>query len=222
MSVLDVCTGSGYLALAAAAAGASAATAVDVSRRAVLAVRLNASLNGLGVEALRGDLFGPVRGRRFDVIVSNPPYLPGPGDGLPPRGIARAWEAGPSGRALIDRICAGAPDHLNEGGVLLLVHSSVCGERQTLDALAVAGLSAGVAGRQRGPLGPLLRARADWLRERRLLLDGAREDLLVIRAEPPSQTTGVSSVAGRSGCRASATPTHRRSPWPGRPRPTPR
>src|SRR5437763_60686 len=75
--VLDLCTGSGVLAIAAARSGASGVTAVDVSRRAITAVRLNARLNRVRIEALRGDLFGPVAGRRFDLIVSNPPYLPG-------------------------------------------------------------------------------------------------------------------------------------------------
>src|SRR5437660_1567412 len=92
--VLDLCTGSGLLALTAALRGASTVVAVDVSRRAVLSAQLNASLNGVTVRALRGDLFAPVRGRRFDLIVSNPPYVPGASSELPRRGAARAWEAG--------------------------------------------------------------------------------------------------------------------------------
>jgi release factor glutamine methyltransferase len=183
MSVLDICTGSGFLALSAAAGGASRVTAVDISRRAVLAVRLNGLVNGLRVEALRGDLFGPVEGRRFDVIVSNPPYLPNPSDEVPRHGIERASEAGYSGRVFIDRICAEAVTHLNDGGVLLLVHSSVCGERETLEALTAGGLTAGVVHRERGPLGPLLGARADWLRSQDLLLEGDQEEILVFRAQ---------------------------------------
>src|SRR5947209_8887323 len=183
MTVLDLCTGSGFLALEAAASGAAEVTAVDVSCRAVLAARLNARLNGLELRAVRGDLFEPVRGRRFDVIVSNPPYLPSPRASLPRSGIARASEAGGLGRAFLDRICSAARDHLNDGGVLLLVHSSVCGERPTLEALARSGMSPQVVARQRGPLGPLLGGRADWLRRQGLLLDGDREEMLVIRAE---------------------------------------
>src|ERR671933_1581281 len=83
-TVLDLCTGSGALAVTAARAGAGAVTAVDVSRRSVLTVRLNARLNGVRVRALGGDLFAPVRGERFDVIVSNPPYLPSADGALPP------------------------------------------------------------------------------------------------------------------------------------------
>ena len=122
--VLDLCTGSGMLAIAAALAGASEVTAVDISRRAVAAVRLNALVNGVRVEAIRGDLFAAVAGRCFDLILSNPPYLPGDTDSLPERGLARAWEGGRSGRAFIDRIAVGATDHLAEDGTLLLVCST--------------------------------------------------------------------------------------------------
>src|ERR671914_1178960 len=102
-AVLDVCTGSGAIAVAAALAGARTVTAVDVSRRAVLTARLNARLNGVAVEALRGDLLAAVPGRRFDVIVSNPPYLPSDADALPARGRARHTEAGGAGRLLLHR-----------------------------------------------------------------------------------------------------------------------
>lgn len=181
VSVLDLCTGSGHLAMVAALAGASA-VAIDVSRRAMLSVRLNALLNGVKVTALRGDLFAPVAGRRFDVIVSNPPYLPHPDEELPQRGLARATEAGPRGRAFIDRICARVGEHLTPGGALLLVHSSVCGERETLQALSAQGLEAEVVHRHRGRLGPRLQARADWLRAEGLLLPGDQEDVIVFRA----------------------------------------
>ncbi len=181
VDVLDLCTGSGHLAVVAALAGASA-VGVDVSRRAMLSVRLNALLNGVRVTALRGDLFAPVAGRRFDVIVSNPPYLPHPDEQLPQRGLRRAVDAGPRGRAFLDRICAEAGEHLTPGGVLLLVHSSVCGEQATIDALAAHGLQAEVAYRHRGPLGPILQARVDWLRSEGLLLPGDQEDVIVVRA----------------------------------------
>src|SRR5437763_4438341 len=94
VSVLDLGTGSGHLAVVAALQGANA-FAIDVSRRAVLSARLNARVNGVRVTALRGDLFEPVVGRRFDVIVSNPPYPTHPDEELPPRGLARAPDAGP-------------------------------------------------------------------------------------------------------------------------------
>jgi release factor glutamine methyltransferase len=180
--VLDVCTGSGALAVTAALGGASA-TALDVSRRAVLCARLNGHLNGVRVRALRGDLLEPVAGERFDAIVSNPPYLPAADDQLPDSGPERAWDAGHDGRALLDRLLAAAPGHLAPGGVLLVVHSALCGVDASLDALRAAGLDASVAERRRGPLGPLLRARAPLLEARGLLAPGERdEDVVIVRA----------------------------------------
>jgi release factor glutamine methyltransferase len=182
-TVLDVCTGSGALAVAAAQAGARAATAIDVSRRAVLTARINARLNGVRVRALRGDLFAPVAGERFDAIVSNPPYLPAEDDDLPRRGPRRAWDAGTDGRVLLDRICAEAPRHLRPGGFLLLVHSSVCGLEPTVRRLEDGGLAVDVLERRRGALGPLLSARAPALEARGLLAPGEREeDMLVVKA----------------------------------------
>jgi release factor glutamine methyltransferase len=184
--VLDLCTGSGHLAVVAALYGASV-VAVDVSRRAMVSVWLNGLLNRVRVTALRGDLFAPVAGRRFDVVVTNPPYLPHPEEALPERGLARAVDAGPRGRAFIDRICADVGEHLEPGGVLLLVHSSVCGERETLEALGSRDLDAAVVFRHRGPLGPRLRARVDWLCAQELMLPGGEEEILIFRAVGSSE-----------------------------------
>lgn len=180
-TVLDVCTGSGAIAISAALAGARSVTAADVSARALLSARLNARLNGVRVEALRGSLLDAVPGRRFDVIVSNPPYLPAEGDAIPTRGRARHTEAGRTGRALLDALIDAAPAHLAPGGVLLVTHSSVNGEAATLERMRAAGLEPAVAERRTGPLGPLLAARAPQLESNRLLPPGERsEDLLVV------------------------------------------
>jgi release factor glutamine methyltransferase len=185
-SVLDLCAGSGILAIVAAQGGARRVTAVDVSRRAMLATRLNARLNGVSVCAVRGDLFSAVAGQRFDVIVSNPPYVPSASDEPPRRGAKRAWEAGPDGRLFLDRICTGAHEHLLPGGVLLLVHSSLCDEQRTVEMLAQRGLEARIAARRSGPLGRRMRARAPMLRARGLLTDGEVEDMVVVRARRPA------------------------------------
>jgi release factor glutamine methyltransferase len=196
-ALLDLCTGSGALAVHAAVRGLRDVTAVDVSGRSVLNARLNARVNGVRVRALRGDLFAAVGSRRFDAIVSNPPYVPAAGDrdGLPARGRARAWDAGRDGRALLDRICDAAPAHLRPGGLVLLVHSSVNGLQATLDRLAAGGLYVDVAARSPGPLGPLLAGRARALERRGLLHPGQRhEELLVVRGRRPP----VSAAAERA------------------------
>jgi release factor glutamine methyltransferase len=154
-----------------------------VSRRAVLATRVNARLNGASVRAVRGDLFDAIANEELDLIVSNPPYVPAETDAIPVRGSARAWDAGRDGRILLDRICDGAWRRLRPGGTLLVVHSSICGTARTLDMLADRGMDADVMASQTGPLGPLLSARAELLERDGRLAPGVREEeVVVIRA----------------------------------------
>ncbi len=177
-AILELCAGPGLAGILAARAHHGALTTVDVSRRAALNARINGRLNGVRVRALRGDLFAAVGAQRFDLILANPPYVPGPSP--PPRGAARATDAGADGRAILDRICAGAGAHLTPGGVLLVVHSEVCDAKATL---AAQGLRADVAERARGPLGPILRARRDELEASGRLRRGQQlEEVMVVRA----------------------------------------
>lgn len=182
LRLLDLCTGSGALAVAAARLGVGDVTAVDVSRRAVASAWLNAWCRGLEVQLHCGDLLAPVVGRRFDVVTANPPYVPAAHDRLPTRGVARCWDAGTDGRAVLDRICAEVPPLLDPGGVLLVVFSSLCGEDQTLERLEAAGMEASVVERSSQPFGPVLRARASMLETRGLIGRGQRwEELVVVR-----------------------------------------
>ncbi|MFF1274300.1 HemK2/MTQ2 family protein methyltransferase [Streptomyces marokkonensis] len=183
--VLDVGTGSGALAVAAARRG-SRVTAVDVSWRAVCTTRLNALRAGVPVRVRQGNLFAPVRGRSFDLILANPPYVPAPDRRGQPRGAARAWDAGDDGRLVLDRICREAPALLRPGGVMLLVQSALSGPEQTLGGLRTAGMKAAVTRRRRIAFGPVLRDREEWLRERGLLPAAENEEeLVVVRAELP-------------------------------------
>jgi release factor glutamine methyltransferase len=179
-SVADLCTGSGALAIAAATEGAARVLAVDVSLRAALAARANARLNGCQVEVRRGDLLGALGEERFDLIVCNPPYVPAETDALPRHRSTTPLDGGRDGRALVDRVCREAPGHLRQGGAVLIVHSSVCGEAATCEALRKHGLRSEVVARERGPLGPVLGQRSELLRERGLLGERDEEELLVI------------------------------------------
>ncbi|MDG9727499.1 MULTISPECIES: HemK2/MTQ2 family protein methyltransferase [unclassified Streptomyces] len=184
-AVLDVGTGSGALALAAARRGARV-TAVDVSWRAVCAARVNAARAGLRIRVRHGNLFTPVRGESFDLVLANPPYVPAPGGGRRPRGAARAWDAGHDGRLVLDRICRELPALLRPGGVLLLVQSALSEPERTVGHLRAAGLKAAVTRRQRIAFGPVVRGREPWLRQRGLLAPADdEEELVVVRAELP-------------------------------------
>jgi release factor glutamine methyltransferase len=167
--VLDVCTGSGALAVLAARMGARV-SATDISRRAVLTARLNAARAGERVRVRRGDLSTPWPGRTFDVVVSNPPYVP-----------ARTARPPLRGR---DRICSQAPSLLRPHGVLLMVHSGLCGAEATVARLSRAGLTCTVTHRTWVPFGPVLTQRHRWLRARGLIgADEDKEELVIIRAE---------------------------------------
>jgi release factor glutamine methyltransferase len=199
--VLDLCTGSGAVAIHLAREGAAHTVAVDVSRRATLTAYANARLNRARVEVRHGDLLEAMDGDTFDLIVSNPPYVPSPDGGVPDRGLRRAWDAGTDGRALLDRILTEAPRALNPGGSLLVVHSSICGEAETMERLKAAGLTAQVTARDPGPLGPLMHARAKMLEDRGLLPPGSREEeVLVIRGKRPR---GTRREGGQSALAAS-------------------
>ncbi|KAF0961161.1 MULTISPECIES: HemK2/MTQ2 family protein methyltransferase [unclassified Rhodococcus (in: high G+C Gram-positive bacteria)] len=181
--VLDLCAGTGALSVAAAAAGAGRVTAVDVSRRAAISIRLNALARGHRIRVIHGDLTEHVRDDRFDLVVSNPPYVPAPVDTVPDRGPARAWDAGKNGRALLDRICLQAPDLLVDGGVLLLAQSGLSGVEKTLTMLEEQNMTVDVAATAEIPFGPVLVERREMLERRGLIEAGQTvEEIVVIRA----------------------------------------
>ncbi|WP_206619491.1 HemK2/MTQ2 family protein methyltransferase [Streptomyces hoynatensis] len=192
---LDVGTGSGTVALSVAGAGAAEVWAVDVSRRAALTARLNAFLHRRRLTVRRGD-FGECAGQgRFDLVTANPPYVPSRCGALQARGVARAWDAGPRGRDVLDRLCAAMPRLLAPGGTLLLVHSALCGVAATLTGLRAEGLDASVVARRAQPFGPVLLRRARWLEEQGLIAAGQRhEELVVVRADLPGAPGGRAAV----------------------------
>lgn len=177
--VLDMCTGTGALAVLAAARGAAQVTAVDVSVRAVLTARVNAAPWGTTIRVRRGGL-PSVPGIPFHVVLANPPYVP---SARAPRRSARQWAAGVDGRAVLDPLCVAAPRLLRPGGVLLLVQSTLSDQDRTLASLRERGLHAEIVARQRLPFGPVLRDQRQWLlRQRRIGPDQNTEELVVIRA----------------------------------------
>jgi release factor glutamine methyltransferase len=128
--VLDMGSGSGAGAVAAARAGCDV-VAVDINPAAVRCTRINALLNNVPVDTREGDLFAPVRGERFDVVLFNPPYY----RGVPSSALDHAWRS----PDLIERFSAGLAAHLTPAGHALLVLSSDGEQPGFLGALASAG-----------------------------------------------------------------------------------
>jgi release factor glutamine methyltransferase len=189
--VLDLCTGSGFVAIAAAQMGAASVSAFDVCPRAVQCTRGNVVGTGVEVDVREGSWTAALGCAPFEVVVCNPPYVP-----TPPAGVAevisasfgppRAWDAGPDGRLVLDPLCESAADLLCDGGSLLLVQSAFADIQRSLDGLASTGLNANVVASQWVPFGPVLSSRTRWLEETGRLRRGSREEkLVVIRADKP-------------------------------------
>ena len=123
--VLDLCTGTGALAIAIALRFPGAqVTAADISADALDVARQNIADTGARVTLRQGDLFAAAAGERFDIIVSNPPYITAEemADLQPEvcREPALALYVGLDGLDFYRRIAREAPDYLSPGGWLLL------------------------------------------------------------------------------------------------------
>ena len=123
--VLDLCTGSGALAAAIKKLCPGAdVTASDISEAALSLAKENAERLGAEVRFVQGDLFSPLAEEKFDVIVSNPPYIPDAMRGRLQAEVERepalALFAGEDGLDFYRRIAKEAPAHLNPGGRLCL------------------------------------------------------------------------------------------------------
>jgi ribosomal protein L3 glutamine methyltransferase len=125
-SVLDLCTGSGCLAiLSAMRFFAAEVDAVELSKDAIEVAKRNVAEHKLKkrLRVLRGDLFAPVADKRYDLIISNPPYVDDAGmNGLPPEcrhEPSMAFDGGEDGLDIVRRIIDEAGRHLTERGGLL-------------------------------------------------------------------------------------------------------
>ena len=125
-SALDIGTGSGCIAVSLQKRLPKAhITATDISEAALMVARRNAAKNGAVVEFLRGSLFTPVAGRRFDLIVSNPPYIPTADIAALEQEVRdydpfAALDGGNDGLHFYRSLIPEAAEYLNRGGWLLV------------------------------------------------------------------------------------------------------
>lgn len=140
--VLDMGTGSGVCAVFAARY-ARRVVAVDVNAAAVRCATLNAMMNGLEhrLEVRHGDLFAPVAGERFDLILFNPPFL----RGAPRDDRDRAWRS----NDIAERFAEGLGDHLKPCGSALVVLSTFGGAEVFLEEFREQRLTVSVLAERR-------------------------------------------------------------------------
>jgi release factor glutamine methyltransferase len=123
--VLDIGVGSGCIAVALAGSLPEAdITGVDKSVEALALAEKNAKRNGVDLSLLAGSLFEPVYGRKFDLIVSNPPYIPSADIATLQPEVRdfepmQALDGGPDGLDFYRAIIPAAPGYLNSGGWLM-------------------------------------------------------------------------------------------------------
>ena len=141
-SALEVGSGSGVVLAALAGLGAASLCGIDVEQDAIASGSL--LLDGLGhrqrAEFIRGDLWSPVEGRRFDLIVANLPHCALVDPNLP--GRLPSWSAaGADGRRLLDPFLEGLGRHLAPAGRAFITHNGFVGLDRSRRMLARAGLT---------------------------------------------------------------------------------
>ena len=141
--VLDMGCGSGFLAILMARS--ANVTATDTNSLAVKITAENAKRNGVKLKALKSDLFKSVKGR-YDLIVFNPPYLP-----VDDEFRDQAYDGGKDGRTVIRKFIKNTSRYLRKNGSILLLISSLTGEKEVLDLFGKNKLKAKVIARKKVP-----------------------------------------------------------------------
>lgn len=134
--ILEVGTGSGYVAGRIAAETPARVLASDLNPHAVRQARAE------GVEAVRADLVSPFADDAFDAVAFNPPYLPTDPEHEWDDWMERALSGGEDGRAVIDPFLEAVPRVLASGGVVYLLVSSLTGVDEVVERAGDAGFSA--------------------------------------------------------------------------------
>ena len=134
-SVLEIGTGSGIVAMYASRL-TDKITVSDINFDACELARKNFEANNIeNIEILFGNMFEPVEKRKFDVILFNTPYLPTEDDEVIDDTINYAFDGGLNGRKVIDLFLNEVGNHLNDGGIVQMIQSSLSGNEETLEKL---------------------------------------------------------------------------------------
>jgi release factor glutamine methyltransferase len=161
--MLEIGAGLGLTAVLAAKAGARV-VATDVVPEAVEAIRQNAALNGVAVDARLGDCYAPVAGERFDLICANPPQMPTPPGRERDDPVAAADNGGIDGWEILDRVIASARAHLEPGGRLVFTIFDFLGRKTAFAKLEAAGLVPSIVATETQPFPRIGYERLDHIR----------------------------------------------------------
>ena len=145
--VLEIGAGLGLAAVLAARAGARV-VATDIVPAAIEAIVANAALNGVTIDARLGDGWAPIAAERFDLVCTNPPQMPTPPGRDRDDPEAAADNGGVDGWALLDRVIAEAPAHLERGGRLVFSIFEFLGLKTAHAKLEAVGLVPRVVARE--------------------------------------------------------------------------
>ena len=144
-SVLEIGTGSGIVAMYASRL-TDRITVTDINFDACMLAEKNFKENNIeNIEILFGNLFEVVENRKFDVILFNTPYLPTEDDEVLEDTINYAFDGGLNGRKVIDLFLNEVGNHLNDGGIVQMIQSSLSGNEETLEKFDQLGFIAEIA-----------------------------------------------------------------------------
>ena len=145
MSVLEIGTGSGLVSMYASLL-TDDVTATDINYNALELAEKNFKLNKIDTIKLEfGDMFEPVKDKKFDVILFNTPYLPTDSDDVIDDDLNYAFDGGLNGRKVIDRFINEVSNHLNDKGIVQMIQSSLSDNDRTLDMFDRNGFVAEIA-----------------------------------------------------------------------------
>jgi release factor glutamine methyltransferase len=147
--VLEIGTGTGIIAIKASM-NSRMVVATDINPYAIECATENIIANkSFNIEIRKGNLFEPVKGEKFDLILFNTPYLPTDDEEKINDELNAAWDGGVDGRMLIDRFIEGLPHYFNQGGIVQMVQSSLSDVNMTLKKLENLGFKVSVTARKK-------------------------------------------------------------------------
>lgn len=164
--VLDLGTGTGFLAVLAAKGGAKRVVATDLLQSCVECARENVVLNNveLCVSVKKGSLFAPVKGQKFDVVFANVPIMPAPPGKRARDPMSVGRDGGPDGREILFKVIQQAPKYMRRGACIYFSHFDFVDVRETFAFMRRQGLNPRIIAKGRQHLSEVGAERVEYLR----------------------------------------------------------